>query len=277
MIGNITFLGMDSNANFVNNGNGLQPHLATFIPTKNEEGLTFSNALKEKSPTTLIDHNSIHSNKSSLIDEWPQQTDLKFLAEGFELGASHKKGGQEERKDGGKNNKRTTNTHGLVFHHRQGSGDLYTKLQHFESEENSSCEDNSRRNSSKTACTTGMQNKYVVTGYGLWEDFDDLLLAPPPREIENPSFPTKFHVENTGPKAYEYDKSPFNILEGILPPHRSSSGGGGGVLGLKEWYHNRNLVSKATSREESPPKPKYLQKLVLSSWKHNGFGARGVR
>lgn len=50
-----------------------------------------------------------------------------------------------------------------------------------------------------------------------------------------------------------------------------------GVTGFKDWYLKRNYLAKATSKSEAAPKSKYIRKLVLSSWKHNGAGAATVR
>jgi hypothetical protein len=48
------------------------------------------------------------------------------------------------------------------------------------------------------------------------------------------------------------------------------------VLALKEWYGKRTALQKAMSKSETPPKAKYIRRLVLSSWKHSGAGAGAV-
>ncbi|CAM6091839.1 unnamed protein product [Calypogeia fissa] len=251
------------------------------MPPSNEDNCKsaiFVDKSMEKHCSTLSDQYFRELNKLTSIDNWPQQKSSKSLVEGLNLEASHKKG-VGDRRDGDKINKRSTNGHGLVFHHRQGSGDLYTKLHHSDFEDNLSWEDYSRRNSYKSSSTSGEPQRFVVKGYGSWGDIDGKTSSPTLIYNENSTCPTKPQVGKLSSVPAEYKNFPSTILEGIPPsppPGSSSRAGGGGVLGLKEWYKNRTLVSKATSQEEAPTKPKYLRKLVLSSWKHNGSGANGI-
>ncbi|KAG6543660.1 hypothetical protein Mapa_014843 [Marchantia paleacea] len=150
------------------------------------------------------------------------------------------------------------------FHRRQGSGDLYIKLEAFDSGDFVSRSANFQ------------SSRYVVKGHGSCGDFSDSSISSFSESAET-TIPTKTPAVKSAIEAQNYESSPSGALclkEEVTSTPGTS--GVGGVSGLKEWFKNRTLILKATSKAEVPPKSKYLRKLVLSSWKHNGSGGAAI-
>lgn len=157
------------------------------------------------------------------------------------------------------------------FHRRQFSGDLYIKLEAFDSGGSVSRKEQGFANF--------QSSRYVVKGHGSSDDFGDSQISNYSESAET-TITTKSPAVKSAIEAQksDYESSPSGALclkEEVTSTPGTS--GVGGVSGLKEWFKNRTLILKATSKAEVPPKSKYLRKLVLSSWKHNGSGGAAVR
>ncbi|KAL2608289.1 hypothetical protein R1flu_026862 [Riccia fluitans] len=257
--------GCFKNENNVANMNGIEPSVVSSNPTDGElwqhspRFICFGDHRENRQDRCLPHADSSCLSRLSLIDERPIQTE-EFPSVSVPL---QKRQGFAENREVDRSKK---NPVAEGCHRRQCSGDLYVKLEPFDGGDFVTSKDQ--------GCSKFPSSSYIVKGHGSWGHFGD---SPCSQDL-NAS-------ESTSPKKAPTAKSlTFDSDRGLSLSGYSKEGhllhtgttGVGGVSGLKEWYKNRTLILKATSKVDAPPKQKYLRKLVLSSWKHKGAGGATI-
>ncbi|KAL3676041.1 hypothetical protein R1sor_025989 [Riccia sorocarpa] len=123
-------------------------------------------------------------------------------------------------------------------------------------------------------CLKFPSSRYTVTGHGSWGHFGD---STCPHDLQSGESNSPRRSATTSSLNLHSERR-LSLIGCSKEGHVLHTGttGVGGVSALKEWYKNRSLILKATSKVEAAPKSKYLRKLVLSSWKHNGGGGATI-